>query len=62
MYLSVKAFQTIKLTIPYIKWHIVNIKIGTTAIIFFLSMAKNKKAKQGSTHKSKITITFVTPL
>lgn len=52
----------IKLTAPYIRWQIVKIAIGNTATQFFLSIAKNKNAKQGGTVNPNMTNAFVMPL
>ena len=52
----------IKLTTPYIKWQIVKMEIGIIATPFFLSMAKNKKAKHGGIVNPKITIAFAIPI
>jgi hypothetical protein len=50
-----------KFTTPYIKWQIVKMKVGINAIPFFLSIAKNKNAKQGGIVSPNITITFIMP-
>ena len=52
-------YQMIKFTTPYIKWQIT---IGIIAIPFFLSMAKNKNAKQGGMVSPKITGAFIMPI
>ena len=41
---------------------LVKIETGIKAIPFFLSIAKNKNAKQGGIVNPNITITFVIPL
>ena len=55
-------YQMIKFTTPYIKWQSVKITIGIIAIPFFLSMAKNKNAKQGGMVSPKITGAFIMPI
>jgi len=39
----------------------VKIRVGINAIPFFLSISKNKKAKQGKAINPKITISFTIP-
>jgi len=51
-----------KLTIPYIKWHIENTEIGIIAIKFFLSRAKKKNAKHGGIVNPNITNALMIPL
>lgn len=47
---------------PNITWQIVKIEIGMIAILFFLSMAKNKNAKHGGTVNPNITTAFTIPI
>ena len=61
-HIKTKVYQTIKFTTPYTKWQIVKIEIGIKAILFFLSIAKNKNVKQGGTVNPNITTAFVIPL
>ena len=59
---STVDFYSIKLKTPYSTWQRVKIEIGMSAMVFFLSMAKNKNARQGGMVSPSITSVFVMPL